>query len=338
LLKRYLDDPSLVHARFVVAYAKWSGLTLIAKALERFLKRDGKVDLLFGFDNGVTTPDALHYAYSLREQFGTAVFAGAIRWNYNNSLFHPKSLDFETKTQRCVIVGSANLTKGGFLANHELCVQVSMSASSPEIAAFEATWSHYCGLAEPITPTLIRELESAAKLSSEKKSENSSEARPSLALPISLGAGPLYKHLQRSARPAKRRKVLEEADTLSEKPRRLYQQVLRETGPGGTQMQFPAAAAGAFFGLAPAEARQATFIFPTEVVNVRIAHYPNITNRIPLRTLARVARPAIIVFTRIGEDRYRCRIIRKSDSAYASTLRDKCTEQTNSRSRRWGLA
>src|SRR5665213_2417181 len=98
--------------------------------------------------------------------------------------------------------------------------------------------------------------------------------------------GAIVQALQRSARPAKRRKVLEEADTLSEKPRRLYQQVLRETGPGGTQMQFPAAAAGAFFGLAPAEARQATFIFPTEVVNVRIAHYPNITNRIPLRTLA----------------------------------------------------
>jgi HKD family nuclease len=337
VINGYLNDQSLIRARFVVAYARWSGLTLIAKPLERFLERDGKLDLLFGYDNGVTTPDALHYAYSLRQRFGSAVFAGAIRWDYSNSLFHPKCFVFETAKQSNILVGSANLTKGGFHANHELCVQFSAPTTSPDISAYQAAWKHYRKLAVSVEPELIRELERSAQLSSESKRENDTKALPPFDLPRMVGAGPLYKHLQGSAKPVLRRKLLEEADTLSQKPRRLYQEVLVETGPDGTQLQFPRAAAGAFFGLAPDEARDATFLFASGEVNVRIAHYPNKTNRIPLRTLAGVPRPAIIVFARVGKDRYRCRIIRNTEPAYRSIRRDKCTEQTSRRSRRWGL-
>jgi HKD family nuclease len=337
-LNRYLRDPGLIKVRVAVGYARWSGFTLIARALEGFLDREGKLEALFGYDNGVTTADALHYAYSLRRRYGAAVFAGVIQWDYSNSIFHPKCFDFTSATQRRILVGSANLTRGGLMANHELSIEVLAAASSPEIIAFDPDWKNYRKLATSIEPNLIRKLERSQKLSSERKLENSGKAKPYYPLGRAYGAGPLIKHLQKTTKPRVRRALLEQADTISEKPTRLYQQVLGETGPGGTQMQFPAAAAGAFFGVAPEEQRRGTFLFPGDEVPATIAHYPNKTNRIALRTLAGVPRPAIIVFQRVGPDRYRCRIIRRTDADYASTLRDKCTEQTRNGSRRWGLA
>jgi len=340
-LAELLKDPTVKELRILVSYANWYGLSAISAPLEAFLRRGGVVRSLFGIDNGVTTPDALAYAFYLTQEFPDGYrLAAVVPWQYSDSIFHPKFFKFDRTRQSVVLVGSANLTAGGVLRNHEVGVEITTNRGERAEVECRALWRKYAKGSKNITPTLIRRLDRANRLSAERvKAETAARpGHPSIGLVLRSRKRPaLFKHILDSGAGARRRhEALAQSDTLSRRPKRLYLQILRETG-GGHQVQLPVATLGAFFGVGTGETKRVTFRFEDEVVDVTLTHFANNTHRVRLRPLQGIRRPAIVVFHRSAtiSDDYRCDI--KVGRHYQEQLRH-CKEQTRSGSRKWGLA
>jgi hypothetical protein len=305
--------------------------------LERFLSNGKVVETIFGIENGVTTPDALLYSVHLQKQYSSYRLAKAYRWNYVDSEFHPKYFEFEYPGHCVCILGSGNFTSGGLACNHELAVALAVDRKSAARRALEAFWSYYERDAERITPKVIREMVKAGLGGAEGR-VRPGLPRKQLGLALPRARKPLFQHIEQKARGRTAEDTLAEGDTLTEKPRRLYLQVLkRETG-GGHQIQLPVASLGAFFGVGPNETKHVTFAFPQfdDSVDVDLTHFTNATHRIRLRPLQEVPRPAIVVFTRTSKpNRYICRVVPKRN--YNAVLKGKCPHQTRKGSRYWGL-
>jgi len=338
-VRSLLTDPSLKRFRAVVAYVRWEGLAVIADVLEAHLSRGGIVETIYGVDNGVTTPDALLYARYLQERYQSYSFAGAYEWEYSDSIFHPKLFEFNFGGRLVAIIGSANFTGGGLLRNHELGAELEIGRDDPARKSLRQLWTGYRREAKPITSTLIHRLVRNQRLSSERQAV---EAVPPSPKRKRLGirapharAKPLFLHLLKADVPAAvRHEILAEGEALSEKPRRLYLQVLGETG-GGHQVQLPVATLGSFFGVGKGQSKPVSFQFDGEEVNVHLTHFGNNTHRVRLRPLQGLPRPAILIFTRMDSNRYRCTIV--PPNRYGRTLEAKCPERTRRGSRRWGL-
>jgi len=103
----------------------------------------------------------------------------------------------------------------------------------------------------------------------------------------------------------------------------------------GYQIQLPVATLAAFFGVGQNESKEASFRFATDTVKVHLTHFGNNTHRVRLRPLQNIARPAIVVFERIGGSKYSCSIVPTKD--YAKIVARKCREQTRTGARKWGL-
>jgi hypothetical protein len=113
-------------------------------------------------------------------------------------------------------------------------------------------WQKYVRDSHPITLKLIRKLLKAERLAKERqRAEAPRDTKlPSIGLSIKGKKKPaVFKHLLTIGPHAERHNALAQADALSVKPRRLYLEILKETG-GGHQVQLPVASLGAFLGLA----------------------------------------------------------------------------------------
>lgn len=334
-----LRSPGLLGFRASVAYVRWSGLGALADDLERLLDAGGQVETIFGVDNGVTTPDALLYAVYLRKQYSNYKFAGVSTWNFANSIFHPKYYEFRFNDRLVALIGSANLTGGGLRANQELAAEITAPLKSPLAAELRGIWSTYLRSAKSISPSLITKLSEKERLADEMASETAGgQGLPHLKLPkFPVIRPPLFRRvLKRTARPAVRHEFLAEASSLSQKPRRLYLQILRETG-GGHQIQLPVATLGAFFAVGPGASKKVTFTFDTgEQVAVHLTHFENNTHRVRLLPVRSVPRPAVLIFDRRSGSTFHCRVV--PPASYRRALAVHCTEQTRKGSRRWGLA
>lgn len=335
----HLRDPHLRRFRAMVAYVRWEGLSILADAIEKFLANGGRVDTIFGVDNGVTTPDALLYAHYLQRRFTRYRLAGVFEWPYSNSIFHPKLFQFDFQDRCIAIVGSANLTGGGIFRNHELCIEFTAQPGQPLFRDLRHLWRVYTKDVAPITPSLIRRLAKNARLSSERAPAEPAGrgATPWKKLKVRTPPKrrkPLFEKILTTSDAATKHEVLAEADSLSEKPRRLYLQILHETG-GGQQVQLPVATLGVFFGVGKGQSKRVQFQFADKVTDVHLTHFGNNTHRVRLRPLRAVSRPAIVVFSRSAADRYRCTIVPKQ--SYSNVLSTKCPEQTRRGSRKWGL-
>ena len=146
----------------------WQGLAAIAKPLEAFLARGGVVQSLFGVDNGVTTPDALIYSLYLKERFTSYRLAAVVPWRYSDSKFHPKCFQFDFEDHSVMLLGSANLTGGGILRNHEATVELKVSRDDPFYPAIRRAWRKYARHSQPITRQLIRNLVESEQLARER--------------------------------------------------------------------------------------------------------------------------------------------------------------------------
>jgi HKD family nuclease len=335
----HLRDPRLQRFRAIVAYVRWEGLSILADAIEQLLANGGRVDTIFGVDNGVTTPDALLYAHYLQRRFTGYRLAGVFEWPYSNSIFHPKLFQFDFQDRCIAIVGSANLTGGGIFRNHELCTEFTVEPGEPLVRDLRRVWRVCAKDVTPITPSLIRRLTRNARLSSERTPIEQAErgATPWKRLKVRTPPKrkkPLFAKILTTSDVLTKHEVLAEADSLSEKPRRLYLQILHETG-GGHQVQLPVATLGAFFGVGKGQSKRVEFQFGNEITQVHLTHFGNNTHRVRLRPLQAVPRPAVVVFSRSTADRYRCTIVPRS--SYRRVLSAKCREQTRRGSRKWGL-
>jgi HKD family nuclease len=339
VLKRHLSSRDIVGCRVVAAYASWGGLSLVSSALEAFLQRGKRLQTVFGTGNTITTPDALLYALYLNTKYPKHQSARTFEWRFGNSEFHPKYYEFQYPDRLVTLIGSSNLTNGGLAMNHELSVAVTAAANTATWRACDAGWNRLWKRSEVITSEQIRALRNANALGAERARARVGDKPLFLGVNLPRAKKPLFRHLiEDEPVPKVRHEVLAAADSLSEKPARLFLQILEHETGGGHQIQLPVATLGAFFGVGKDESKDVKFRFPSidEDVNVQLTHFENHTYRVRLLPLKEVPRPAIVVFEQGAEPgTYDCRVV--SPAQYPRTLRDRCTEQTREGSRRWGL-
>ena len=343
-LTALLDSRDLERFRVAVAYARWDGIGLIAPQLESFLKSGGKFQSIYGVANGVTTPDSLLYNLYLQEVYSHHTYAGAIEDEYSNATFHPKFLEFKFADKTVAIVGSANLTGAGLSRNTEVGFEVQVPNGDPLQTRMDAIWSSMRTASEPVTLPLIRSLRNGGQLGSEiQNSETRSDkaTKPRLTTGVAARPKPLFAKVLGLDQPRKKSKILAKLDPLTEQPRYLYLEILAyETGAPssdavGYQIQLPVATLATFFGVGAQQKREVTFNFPGDTIKVQLTHFPNKTHRVRLRPLRDVPRPAIVKFERIGPREFDCTVLR--GKRYRNALAKKCTQQTRTGARRWGL-
>jgi hypothetical protein len=274
----------------------------------------------------------------------THTYAGTIEDKYSNSIFHPKFFEFRFPKTTIVILGSANLTGGGFVRNTELGVEVCAERGDPFEKQAEAAWKSMREGSEELTLKLVRKLQKQLELASEldKGETRSDKNKPRLAAIVKTSPKPLFKKVLALKEPAIRSKIFSKMDTLSVRPKTLYLQILKyETGGQGNsksqgyQIQLPVGTLATFFGIRQNESKEATFRFPNDVVKVHLTHFQNNTHRLRLRPLQNIARPAIVIFRRVGPNKYSCSIVPPKD--YLRILAQKCKEQTRTGARKWGM-
>jgi HKD family nuclease len=336
VVNKHFANSELRSARLAIAYVSWGGLSLIADSVEAFLGRSGKLSSIFGVDNGVTTPDALCYGYYLQGKFEGQCQSFGLSWNYCDSVFHPKLMEFEFATERIMIVGSSNLTNGGMAANHELGLSITVPKDHQLSNELDDAWSDYLALSTRVDPPFIREL-AKSKVGNEAVRRPEISNYPRLGLQLPRAKKPLFEHILKSDSPVPlKHKTLSKTSSLTEKPAKLYLQILAETG-GGDQVQLPVATLGTFFGIGEGDVKEVVFRFSGgRESHVTLTHFENNTHRIRLRPILNLPRPLVLIFERLSENDYSVEVV--AESAYEVILAQHCTEQTRAGSRRWGLS
>lgn len=116
-------------AKIAVAFLKYSGVKVIEKSLDSFLKNNGGIEIIAGLDFKTTDPQSIHYFIQLQKQAANLKFYcyGDKDENKTNVVFHPKIYLFEKGRETTGIVGSTNLTRGGLLTNFEVNVVIKES-------------------------------------------------------------------------------------------------------------------------------------------------------------------------------------------------------------------
>src|ERR1035441_2679804 len=339
VVEEHLASHDILQCRVAAAYASWGGLSLVSDALEDFLRRGKKLQTVFGIGNTITTPDALLYALYLKTRYPKQHRARTFEWRYGNSEFHPKYYEFQYPDRLVTVIGSSNLTNGGLAMNHELSVSVTAPPVTAIWRSCDAGWKRLWKRSQDVTPEQIRALRNANALGAEHAKARGSGKSQFLDVRLPRAKKPLFRHLIEDE-PARqvRHEVLAAADSLTEKPARLFLQILEHETGGGHQIQLPVATLGAFFGVGKDESKDVVFRFPSlsEEVAVKLTHFENHTYRVRLRPLKEIPRPAIVVFERGAEaGTYDCKVV--TAAQYQRTLRLRCSEQTREDSRRWGL-
>jgi hypothetical protein len=339
-----LKTPGLKRFRAAVSYARWDGLGLIAPYVEELLQSGGELQTIYGVGNGITTPDSLLYSLYLQKLYATHSYAGAVEDKYSNATFHPKFLEFRYENKTVAVVGSANLTGGGLIRNTELGVEVQTPHGDPFEEALENIWNVMKVGSEEISLELIRGLATNRELGSEHdptEDTNAKSGKPRLLTGVTANPKPLFAKVLDLHGSKKKTAILAELDPLTEKPRRLYLEILsNETGghdgsTPGYQIQLPAATLGPFFSVGRDQSKQISFRFGDEIIAVNMTHFENDTHRVRLRPLRDIERPAIVIFERAQTDEYTCAVAQGRD--YARLIAEKCSEQTRAGARRWGL-
>jgi HKD family nuclease len=114
--------------RFVcmTAFARTSAFGLLEKALNEFLDKGHEALFVVGLDFFHTDPSVLNDLFALSKESNLKLFVSRPSWEGEPTAarnFHPKVFIFEGSEPR-VIVGSANMTGGGLLTNHESSLMI----------------------------------------------------------------------------------------------------------------------------------------------------------------------------------------------------------------------
>lgn len=156
LIERHLE--SATHFIAIIAFAKISGFKLIRQTLTARAEKGLRATFVIGIDFYQTDPELLRALLSLRAPAKKAggeikVYMGRTT---NAPTLHPKAYWFKSRKNETLIMGSANMTSGGFAGNHELSIM---------LAGSNANWKAWldCWIAERIenrdiieaTPKLI---------------------------------------------------------------------------------------------------------------------------------------------------------------------------------------
>ena len=116
----------------VVAFARMSGFGRIKSKIESRLKEGMRARFFVGLSLYQSEPDLLDGLLHLKEKFSIEVFVSNPK---HSRTFHPKIYRFDQGHQVSVIIGSANLTAGGFSQNHEISAHL-QRAEERQVANF----------------------------------------------------------------------------------------------------------------------------------------------------------------------------------------------------------
>lgn len=117
-------EPPFEIFRMCVAFVKASGMLRLAPALQAFLERGRRIEVVAGIDGGITSRQGLELVL----KYSTLAYV------FNNPVatFHPKLYLFERpQTQAIVFVGSGNLTAGGLFTNYEASIGLNLDLTIP---------------------------------------------------------------------------------------------------------------------------------------------------------------------------------------------------------------
>lgn len=184
-------------------------------------------------------------------------------------LFHPKVYIIDTPSHVHFAVGSNNTTRGGLEQNVEVMVYAifSRKRDSGLIANAEDLWAALTGIASTrVDSRLIasRKGELAKKLPPRKRTKHA------------------------------RRLTANSTSLLLTLPSTLYKVVRRETGAGGTQVQFPIDVVREYFGNDGVTNARFVVSYQGKNYAVQLTHQRHNMHRIVLPFLAGVPRPAVL--------------------------------------------
>lgn len=329
------------HVKFLMAFVNKDGLRYIKDELERRYDSGLVVEFIVGIDNGITTHDALSY---LKRRFPDASLF-VFHDKSPRKVFHHKLVILENEHTLVCVVGSANLTLGGMFSNFESAIvgEFDKIKDAECVASLARTWDAYRNPRTPLHPSNLQELTSSwlKKHAPElRKSAKRHKQRSGTRGFTGFAATPLpTPKLSSWPTQPKRRKPRKMRETATiGKGKRLFVQVLKETGADGTQIQIPREALTDYF--KGSMKRPIAFRIQFRGGGFRdgyIYHFDNNTHRISIRELSGVKRPAMLVFERLPlyQKSYRCSVLtaRKHDAALKF-----CDQQTREGAKKWGVA
>lgn len=118
-----LAQGTVDHFWVVTAWAKRSGLSRLAAAIQALRERGGKAEAVIGVDEGGATLEGLELAAELFDPVYVFHDPGP-------RTFHPKLYVAESPSSALALIGSSNLTKGGLFTNYEAALEVSLDKSA----------------------------------------------------------------------------------------------------------------------------------------------------------------------------------------------------------------
>lgn len=133
-----------------VAFLKMSGLDLIMGALETFFSNNGEIHIIAGLNFGLTEPEALTHLLNVLENYPASKLY-LYETKSAESVFHPKMYLFETDKCGKIILGSANMTKGGITLNNEVSISFECKLDSDIWKQSMATFATYTSNSMPAT-------------------------------------------------------------------------------------------------------------------------------------------------------------------------------------------
>jgi HKD family nuclease len=161
ILSQLLRASAFDRLRMVVAFAKHSGVSRLAEAMQDFRERGGHVGVAVGVDVQATTWQGLKLLLKSADE--VYVFRDERR----ECTFHPKLYIFERAGREAIaFIGSSNLTAGGLYTNYEINISIHFDLTdAQETVAYQQVLDIYheftditSGFARLLDQTLLDDL------------------------------------------------------------------------------------------------------------------------------------------------------------------------------------
>jgi HKD family nuclease len=134
----------------VVAFAKWSGFKPIKKVLVGRLKDGMTARFMIGLSFCQSDPQVLKELLALKAKHSIDVLVST---GQDACTFHPKVYRFDHGRQISVLIGSANLTSGGFSDNYEISTMLKFERETKLFAYMNRLVKD--GVAADLTPEML---------------------------------------------------------------------------------------------------------------------------------------------------------------------------------------
>ena len=352
LLLACLQDTHYRRFRFMVAFARWSGLFLLDTDLQTFAHRKGtSIEGFVGVDLGGTTIEALTYLSEL-----PSAHINIIQANTRGVVFHPKVFEFSGDSGWLTVIGSSNLTMGGLLSNIEASIVI--RGASSDVCPSDQLFDQIAPIA-PFTSDHVRQVTDRVLEEIAPRLDHYTKRSPDWGGGPPGGGVPLIAGLElpdpgRPPSPASARRIVKArrggrkpgpglvrttAKAVAKKET-LFVELWDETR-NGTQVQLPRRVFTDYFGADVTAVTWITLRIPGGgIERIRLQAFPNATFRISLPFVgpssSGAGRRAVLRFDRLGQDEYSCAMVRRGEAGYAAWL-EACTEQTTPKSKRFGI-